>query len=190
MFAECEKSEREDGVGIVVRKRKIQGREGWERLSEVLNGEFDAHNGSNKKIKGKQKAFVGTLGDVGGTNGLVDWLERWKTTHLRCTLETRGGEGGKEPREIRIVLRGVMRIVLMLHWNNGTIQVDRVACFGLKEMVGFWYSNIDGVVLTFYLVLGQSQLRPIPIQSLPDIHKSGNGANRTDCDTDWDFWTF
>lgn len=115
----------------------MHGRDGWERLAEVLNGELavDAYNGNTKKRKGKQKAFVGTLGDIEGANGLVDWLGRWKVTHPRCTIETRGGEGGKEHREIRMVLRGVMRIVLMLHWHNGTIQVDRVACFGLKEMV-------------------------------------------------------
>lgn len=129
----CDESERADQVGIVVKEREVSAGATWARLSDVLG------KGS---AKGKERAsdnFVAQLGNPTTPAELAELVRRWGDDHPRVTIQLEPADGS-EQSELRLVLRGTMRTVLMLHWSDTDgggrmVQVERVACFGLKEDV-------------------------------------------------------
>lgn len=101
----------------------VRGRgEGWERLKDVLR------DGGERR----QGPFVGRWGEVEDEEGIERVL--------------RGVEGGRRARweggegEVRGTVKGLMRVVGTLRWRETskggrTVDLERVACFGLKEEV-------------------------------------------------------
>lgn len=112
---QAEESARLDAVGIVVREREGGA---WEGLGGVM--------------KGKEERVRG--GKVGSREGVEEVVGRYRGGKVLVELV---GEG--ECEEVRVVRKGVMRAVMLLRWTEEGgekgVQVERVACFGLKEEV-------------------------------------------------------
>lgn len=176
LFNEVEESEKLFGdIGIIERKREdylikngnsssSSSREGWNKLNEVLG---DVSNTStttsttttriNESRKEKFKELELELEKVNNSQELNNWLISWKESldvnikNKIDLLEIGGGGGG---REIKLILKGIMRCSLMLYYKkNGIILVERVACFGLKESVCLFSLSLS---TSFSLVLIRS----------------------------------
>ncbi|KAK4690870.1 hypothetical protein P7C70_g9471, partial [Phenoliferia sp. Uapishka_3] len=126
-------SELEDPVGIVVQERE-EGTAGdlWRRLGEVL-----------KREKVGAGEFVGGLESPKTPEELRELVSGWMERNQRVKVGLEPSDGREEQWELKFVLRGTMRAVVMLHWSDvdeeggaggeRMVQVERVACFGLKE---------------------------------------------------------
>lgn len=132
----AEESERRDPRGIRVRERefKTESEDGSNKVQEVLGGAGGRVQQEGKgRLKG-EGAFHSTMGAVATVEQLRSLVQRWETEYSgRVKLELLATEG-RDPHQLKLVLKGVMRAVLSLEWE-GTCMVERVACFGLKEEV-------------------------------------------------------
>ncbi|GAA5972170.1 hypothetical protein JCM21900_003693 [Sporobolomyces salmonicolor] len=131
----AEASERDDPAGVVVRKRERTGRQTWEHVAEILGGRVVAG-----KVGGTQKgAYENQLLPPTSREELVDFVRRWESARPRVKVRVLPNHD-EDVAELQLVLKGVMRATLVLHWadrDDGepgrTPQVELIACFGLKE---------------------------------------------------------
>lgn len=129
IVVQARESERRDGTGIIVTPR--------ERQDNVLGG-LNAVLGDRKQAKTHELNQV----EVRTRAELEETLQKWNLTHARvtCTLI--------REEEVAFELKGIMKCTLMLNRGNDelrSIQVERVACFGLKEQVRLWYSSRSSI---------------------------------------------
>jgi hypothetical protein len=135
----AEESERLDPVGIVVKDRVRSGATGWEKLGRILGDDNIGGKG-----KGREEVYQRTMRAPASAQELVELMTRWEQEHPKIRLQLHGVDG-EEQSEIVLVLKGVMRAVMMLRWSERedgvagrSVQVERVACFGIKEEVIFF----------------------------------------------------
>ncbi len=148
VLATAEASEAANGsTGVVITPRAKQD-EGWDRLARVMDGQV-----ADCKGKGKARAVEydnGVLSPGGPTDRdqLKAEVDDWAARNRRLgkvEVDVRG-------EQVRFEVRGVMRVVVMVRWTKAgakgdggvdadgeaepaRCQVERVACFGLKEDV-------------------------------------------------------
>lgn len=144
LLEQAEDSELVNGLdGVVLRPRERQDN-GWGRLARLMQGQV-----SDPKGKGKGRDWTNLVLPMGGPDDagqLAEQLQQWREAHPRLTKLELVEVGS----EVELVLQGVMRAVLMLRWTEHAsaegdsvaadgmrrrCQVERVACFGLREDV-------------------------------------------------------
>lgn len=136
------------------------GADSWTRLYDVLAGGHSRHSPSiDRKGKTRQRdinsVYNRRFGDVSSVADLNRLVEEWcrlPAHQERVSIEIIGQRSAagdettttatEEPNELRLVLKGVLQAVLMLHWSQSAdeprtrvAQVERVACFGVREQV-------------------------------------------------------
>ncbi|KAM0752455.1 hypothetical protein T439DRAFT_208625 [Meredithblackwellia eburnea MCA 4105] len=142
----CDQSERDDAVGIVDKPRENRSAVSWARLGDILGNTGAGSNGSASSGKRKvggidwdQRAFSPQLKTPLNPGDLDEIVKQWTAERPRVTIELNPSDSGKEQRELKLVLKGTMKAVCMLHWSEvgstgvRSVQVERVACFSLKE---------------------------------------------------------
>lgn len=148
ILAAAEASEAANGSAGVVITPRLKQDQGWDRLARVMDGQV-----ADSKGKGKARAVEydnGALSPSGPIDreGLKAEVDDWAARNKRLgkvEVDVRG-------EQVRFEVRGVMRVVLMVRWTKAgakgdggvdpdgvaepaRCQVERVACFGLKEDV-------------------------------------------------------
>lgn len=135
MLREAEKSYEQDSKGIVL-KEKVQ-RNQWEMVGDTL--------GAGKETIGKVgKTFKPSLEAPRTREQLAKFLEKWETSNSRVKLRLmEEQEEGTE--QIEMVVRGLMRVKLVLRWEDehegqGKLAMVAIAaCTSLKENVSRHY---------------------------------------------------
>ncbi|ORY77561.1 hypothetical protein BCR35DRAFT_305293 [Leucosporidium creatinivorum] len=167
VLAGAEESERRDSKGIRIKQREVQaegGKDVWEKLQEVLGGGSKVQD----KGKGKGREYHSSMGEVTSVQELRTLVGRWEVeSNGRVKVEVLGGEG-REPHQLVLLLKGVMRCVLSLEWEGDEgmsrcCMVERVACFGLKEEKAPYlpsqYSLFNGVTAAAMEVVEKGLMR-------------------------------
>lgn len=121
-------SEARDGTGIIIKKRIKQ-----EGLSNDLSNVLGSSE-AKKPTKELRPIHIRT------SEELEEVLNRWSTSTTRLQWQMIGKGGNK----IVLVLTGIMKSYLFLHQSveTSSIQVERVACYGIDEEVSDSISHL------------------------------------------------
>lgn len=137
----AEASEAADGEGIVVLPRdKKESGDAWEKVGSILSGGEGRTGSSNGKGKGRER-YRPEFPPPTSRAELEELVAKWQTRHPRVRVQIVGAAEVREPRELRVTLRGVLKAIVALRWKNDAteggrmIGVDLVGCYGLKEDV-------------------------------------------------------
>ncbi|GAA5949330.1 hypothetical protein JCM3765_003373 [Sporobolomyces pararoseus] len=123
----AEESFKKDQKGVVV-KELGKDKDPWQRIGEILAG-------SNRTGSKGNQVFEPRLQAPKSRQELVQFLKTWETNHSRVTLDLkRGAEGDNDAETIEMRLKGVMRAIIVVRWENSSLaMVELAACFSLKE---------------------------------------------------------
>ncbi|GAA5929495.1 uncharacterized protein JCM15063_004166 [Sporobolomyces koalae] len=108
-------------------------RDAWQEVGDVLAGTTDS------KAKKAGVPFQPTCEPPTTNEQLVEFLNRWETLHPRVKLSLEIHPTEVDVAELELVLRGVMRVALVLRWQDidepgaQTLVVELAACSALKE---------------------------------------------------------
>ncbi|GAA5995220.1 hypothetical protein JCM5350_005807 [Sporobolomyces pararoseus] len=157
----AEESFKKDQNGVVVVKQGVKDKDPWQRIGETLTGT------SRTRSKGNQ-VFEPRLEAPKSKQELVQFLKTWETSHPRVTFDpVRGTEGGNEEQEttIEVKLKGVMRAVIVVRWENSSLaMVELAACFSLKENNTLYrpsrFSLFQELTNSLMSLIDKSQSRP------------------------------
>ncbi|GAA5901001.1 hypothetical protein JCM6882_005998 [Rhodosporidiobolus microsporus] len=134
----AEASEAADARGVVVKPRERKVENAWEQLGAILSDKGGVAAGAGGK--GKAKApFQPQFDPPSEPEELEDLVRKWEEAHPRVRVHVVGAEDGKEASELRVTVRGVLRAVVVLRWEDREdglgreVGVDLVSCYSLKE---------------------------------------------------------
>ncbi|GAA5821743.1 hypothetical protein JCM11251_001002 [Rhodosporidiobolus azoricus] len=134
----AEASEAKDAKGVGVKPREKRVENPWERVGGILSDGGASSSGAGAKGKAREP-FRPQFDPPSEPEELQDLVQKWEEQHPRVKIRLVGAEAGKEAREMRFTLRGVMKTVVVLRWEDREdglgreVGVDLVACFSLKE---------------------------------------------------------
>ncbi|KAK4046753.1 hypothetical protein OIV83_005858 [Microbotryomycetes sp. JL201] len=136
IVAETQQSEQQDATGIVVRQKQVNGQDGhgWNTLAALM---ARAETGNALH----QRPTVRMMGDGPTTvQELDEFIQKWHDKHPRVKLQLEGAENDRIATRIKLLLKGTMKAVIMLHHPVASksdqprfVLAERVACFGIKE---------------------------------------------------------
>ncbi|GAA6054433.1 hypothetical protein JCM3770_007214 [Rhodotorula araucariae] len=138
----AEASEQRDSTGIVVRplaparveRKAFDAGKPWAELGDILAGGAESRY---RKGKGRE-VFTPQLDPPASAQDLADFALKWQERYPRVRVQVVGGTA-LEPRELRVVLSGVLRASIALRWEDRhggggrTCDADFVICHGLME---------------------------------------------------------
>lgn len=142
----AEQSAQRDPTGIVTRPQTPKQqpvapahaeRTPWAALGDILSG-----GESRQDKKGKGREVCSPEFDPPTTpDELTELARKWSERHSRLRVRIADAGRTRPPRELRVVLKGVLQATVVLRWEDRvgeggkTCEADFVMCHGLGENV-------------------------------------------------------